>query len=234
MALLDTLKALLGGAWHVNSDAALANLLPAADGTVEANKVVVVDANKKVDTLDHTTIKLGGVAITATAAELNASVAGLLATTAEINRVADVSTRIVSLTTSPVTVSEAVHEGKVIALNLATGVAVTLPAASGTGDRYEFVIGTANSSTNNYTIATAPTTDIFQGSVYAGTDNGSGAGLTWPAASNSNKLTLGGTSHATGGSVGDRIRVTDIAAGVWSVEAMVTQGGTEATPYSHV
>lgn len=44
MALLDTFKSYLGSAWHVNSDAALAALLPATDGTVEAGKVVVPDS----------------------------------------------------------------------------------------------------------------------------------------------------------------------------------------------
>lgn len=72
MAFIDTIKALFGSAWHVNSDAIHTAMWPAADGTVEANKPVVVDANKKVDTLDHTTLKIGGVAVTATAAEINA------------------------------------------------------------------------------------------------------------------------------------------------------------------
>lgn len=46
MALLDTFKLLLGNAWHVNSDVALAALLPSVDGTAEASKVLVLDANK--------------------------------------------------------------------------------------------------------------------------------------------------------------------------------------------
>lgn len=212
MALIDSLRSLLGGGWHVNSDGFLGGLLPAVDGTVEANKVVTADANGAVT----------GISIASGA------------TAAEINRAADVSARIVAVTTTPLTAALATHEGKTVTLALATGIAVTLPAASGSGARYKFVIATANSSTNTYTIATAPTTDIFQGSIYAGTDNGSGAGLTWPAASNSNLLTLGGTSHATGGSVGDTIEVEDIAAGVWAVQGHITQGGTEATPYSHV
>lgn len=41
-------------------------------GTVSASKAVVVDATKKVDTWDPTELKIGGTAITATAAELNA------------------------------------------------------------------------------------------------------------------------------------------------------------------
>lgn len=52
MALIDTLKTLLGSAWHVNSDAALAALVPAVDGTVEAGKVITADANKTVTGLN--------------------------------------------------------------------------------------------------------------------------------------------------------------------------------------
>lgn len=40
-------------------------------GTVSASKAVVVDANKRVDTLDITTLEIGNVAVTATAAEIN-------------------------------------------------------------------------------------------------------------------------------------------------------------------
>ncbi len=41
-------------------------------GTTRANKALVPDSNKRLDTLDLTELKLGGTAITATAAELNA------------------------------------------------------------------------------------------------------------------------------------------------------------------
>jgi len=40
-------------------------------GTVVASKAVITDANNKIDTLDITTPKIGGVAITSTATELN-------------------------------------------------------------------------------------------------------------------------------------------------------------------
>lgn len=40
-------------------------------GTAEASKAVVLDASSKIDTLDITTPKIGGTAVTSTAAELN-------------------------------------------------------------------------------------------------------------------------------------------------------------------
>jgi hypothetical protein len=56
MALKDTLKNILGSAWHVASDAFFDALTPAADGTVEASKPVVADANKDVTGLRNVTM----------------------------------------------------------------------------------------------------------------------------------------------------------------------------------
>lgn len=230
MALLDTVKSLLGSAWHVNSDTSLAQLLPAADGTVEAGKVLVPDSNKRLDTLDVTALKVGGTSLTATGSEIN-TMAGILATTAELNRATDVSTRIVSLTTTPVTASIASHEGKTVVLNKADTLAVTLPAASGSGARFRFIVGIAASG-GSYTIATAPTTDVFAG-IALGTDDDGVPANSWATASNSNKITMDGSTQ--GGKVGDIVEIEDIAAGVWAITNMrLTQSDTEATPFSHV
>lgn len=176
------------------------------------------------------------VMMTASASALNigaVDLAALLATAAEINRVADVSTRIVAVGASPLTLAPGTHEGKTVVLSLATGIAVTLPAATGSGARYKLVLGIANSSTNVYTIATAPTTDVFKGVIFGG-DSTDGTGHAWQVASNSNKISLGGTAQAQGGSVGDTIYLEDTAAGIWTVMGFVQQGGTEANPFSHV
>lgn len=49
----------------------IAKIRGVTPGTVAASKVVIVDANKKIDEIDITTLKIGGTAITKTAAELN-------------------------------------------------------------------------------------------------------------------------------------------------------------------
>lgn len=61
MALRDTIKGLLGKAWHVQGDNVVDGMLPAVDGTAEAGKVVVTDANNKVGSADLTKL-VGGVA----------------------------------------------------------------------------------------------------------------------------------------------------------------------------
>jgi hypothetical protein len=48
MTLLDNIKAALGSAWHVNQNTFYTNLLPATDGTAQANKVVTTDANQNI------------------------------------------------------------------------------------------------------------------------------------------------------------------------------------------
>lgn len=161
-------------------------------------------------------LKLAGVQVTASAAELNR---------------ASVSGRVVTVTTTPLTALLATHEGKTTVLSKADALAVTLPAASGSGARYRFVIGIAASG-GSYSIATAPTTDVFAG-IALGTDDDGVPANSWATASNSNKITMDGSTQ--GGKVGDIVEIEDIAAGVWAITNMrLTQSGTEATPFSHV
>ena len=54
-------------------------------GTVTASKTLIVDSNKRLDTLDITSLEIGNVAVTATAAELNL-LATATVTTAEIHQ----------------------------------------------------------------------------------------------------------------------------------------------------
>ncbi len=162
---------------------------------------------------------------------LTGAIGGFInASAAEINRVAQVATRLVSATASSLTVTAALHEGRTVALNRATGVAVALPAATGTGNRFRFVVGTATSG-GSQTISTVPTTDIFKGVVYGSDDDGVPAN-SWAASTNSNVFTMDGSTQ--GGKVGDYVEIEDIAAGVWAIKASLTQSGTEATPFSHV
>jgi len=48
MALLDNIRFALGSAWHVGQEKFYAALLPAVDGTAEANKVLTADASQNV------------------------------------------------------------------------------------------------------------------------------------------------------------------------------------------
>jgi hypothetical protein len=156
-----------------------------------------------------------------------ALVNALGATAAEIDRVADVSARIVSLTTATPTLTVADHEGKTLVLNKADGIAVTLPAASGSGNRFRFVVGTAFSGGSF--VATTTGSDLLKG-VALGDDGDGEPANGWSAGASDEVFTMDGSTK--GGLVGDEVTFEDIAAGVWQVKAWLTQTGSEATPFS--
>lgn len=203
-------------------------------GTARANKAVVLGATKNLDTIDVATLKIGGTAITATAAQINAAASGMdgvLATAAELNRAADVSTRLVTITATGA-ITEALHEGKTCLLGEVGGdalVTLTLPNATGSGGRYRFVVNVVN--TSNYVIKAASGADVFCGCVIGDDGGAVTTPLIWAAGATDDTLTLDGTT--TGGSQrGDWVEFEDIAADRWAVRGVVQQSGNEATPFS--
>lgn len=150
----------------------------------------------------------------------------LTATAAEINRAADVSGRIVNATAATLAVDEATHEGKIVTLNRAGGIAVTLPAATGSGGEYQFIIGTTFTSS-----ATIKVTgnDIMTGQCIYAADGGDTA-VMYETAVDTDTITFTGTD--TGGYKGTRVRLIDIATDTWFVEVVGSATGTEATPFS--
>lgn len=174
--------------------------------------------------------KIGGTQVTADASELNI-MDGVTATAAELNRAADVSGRIVTLT-GDTAIVEATHEGKTLLLGEVGGNAlltVTLPAATGSGAKYRFVVSVVN--TSSYKIQVVGD-DIMQGNILANsTGDTPDLAQPWPTAADSDTITLNGTT--TGGvSIGDWVELQDILADTWAVTGIVTASGNEATPFS--
>lgn len=151
----------------------------------------------------------------------------VLATADEINRVADASTRVVNCTASTLTVTEALHDSKVVTLNRAAGIAVTLPAATGSGTKLQFVVGTAVTS-NTSTIKVVGD-DTMTGAALLGQDAADTAVL-FEAGATADTITMDGST--TGGLKGDSIELIDIAADLWWVRMIGAATGTEATPFS--
>ncbi len=133
-------------------------------------------------------------------------------------------------TAASLTITAALHGGKTIVQNAASGCAFTLPAATGTGTKYKIYVKTTITSVG-LTVATLPTTDVFTGMAWVMSDN-SQAVLAYLPASTDNKITLDGTTQ--GGYAGHIIELQDVASGVWSVELFGKATGSEATPFSHV
>jgi hypothetical protein len=133
----------------------------------------------------------------------------------------------VNVTASTLAVSGLNRNGKRYTINAAAGCAATLPAATGSGDEVEFIIGTT--ITSNTTTIKVTGNDIMTGQAIVAQDAGD-TSVSFETAADSDTITLNGST--TGGIKGDRIRLVDIAADTWHVEAVMSATGTEATPFS--
>jgi hypothetical protein len=137
--------------------------------------------------------------------------------------------KLTTLATST-TLVPAIHRSKTLLLT-GTGSAFTqkLPPATGSGDKYGFVVGAVNTSNH---VINVTTTDVMYGQVITcSTTDTPDLAQPWITAADSDTLTLNGTT--TGGlAVGDAIEFTDIATGKWMVRGFTTTSGAEATPFS--
>ena len=138
----------------------------------------------------------------------------------------------VNVTDATVAVTALAHAGKTIVMSRAAGVTATLPAATGTGNVYTFVIGTT-ATTNANIIKVANATDVMDGSVNLQQDTDvDGTLKMWRADAGDDTMTFAGAA-TTGGIVGGYIQCTDYKAGFWSCQAFTQSGGgAEATPFS--
>ena len=184
----------------------------AARGDRRALRQALDDINTQISNLDSTDFAL-----------INA----LTATATEINRTCDTSGRVVNATASTLAVTEATHDGKVITLNRAAGIAVTLPAATGSGTKLHFVVGTT--VTSNTTTIKVTGDDTMKGLCIQAADGGSTSNV-FETASDSDTITFDGST--TGGIVGDSVELIDIAADQWWVRITGAATGSEATPFS--
>jgi hypothetical protein len=131
----------------------------------------------------------------------------------------------VAVTTATATVEAGGYLGLPVVVNRAAGCTLTLPAATGSGNSYEF-IGAVDASGDQ--IIQVVGDDTMAGVAYLGNDS-AGASCFYTAAT-SDTITLNGTT--TGGLKGWRVQVTDIAADTWAVMVFSEASGTEATPFS--
>lgn len=148
-------------------------------------------------------------------------------TAAEIVRNCDASSRIVNATAATLAITEGEHEGRTMTLNRAAGIAVTLPAATGSGARYRFIIGTT--VTSNSTTVKVVGNDTMVGFAHLAQD-AADTSVLFGASGTDDTITLNGTT--TGGTKGDLIELQDVAADLWHVNMVATATGTEATPFS--
>ena len=174
-------------------------------------------------------ILIAGTAMSATAAELNL-LDGVTATTAELNRVADVSVRVVAQTAATLAVTELLHDGKVITMDRAGGIAVTMPEATGSGMVITFIWITKFTTNGTITLADTTNTLLLGHASIVDSDTTDLVHMFTPGAT-FDLVTLDGTN--TGGGLGCWIQYIDLATDKWSIQMFEPVGGTApATPFS--
>ena len=153
----------------------------------------------------------------------------LVATFAEINRAADASTRLIAAGAT-LAVTEALHDGKIIKLDTAAGSICTLPAATGSGAVFRFVISVI-ATTNSHVVKVANASDIIQGVIVSESDNAADAAIAFATAATDDTITL---NRTTTGSVvrGEWLELLDVATNLFLVRGVTSSNGTEATPFS--
>lgn len=124
-------------------------------------------------------------------------------------------------------VTQAAHAGRAVVLNNTAPIAITLPAATGTGAKYTFVLKAAATATQS-TIKVANTVDVMGGLVLS-LNTTAGALIGFNSTATSDTLTFNGTT--TGGGLNAMYEITDIASGIFQVAGRDTAAMT-LTPYS--
>lgn len=180
--------------------------------------------NLNVVSVDSDGLVVNGVVITDEMIEL---MRYITATYAEINNLCDMSNRIYNITGAGPTALSSADDRGVITLNRAAGMALVLPAATGSGVQFDIVVGTT--FTGACTIKCVGN-DIMKGFAILGLDGGDTCSF-FATAADTDTITFA-ADNTTGGIAGARVTLKDIAADTWAVEVFSDAAGSEATPFS--
>ena len=127
-------------------------------------------------------------------------------------------------------ITAAAHSGRKLYMGEVGGNAAatfTLPAATGSGATYHFIVSVVN--TSNYVIQVTGD-DTIDGSVILHQDSANTV-VSFNTVAASDTITLNGTTKG-GVSIGDELTLIDAAADQYIVKGVLTASGTEATPFS--
>lgn len=141
---------------------------------------------------------------------------------------------LIDTTATTLTLAAKTHDGRVVSLDHAAGITVTLPAATGSGAFFRLLVA-ATASGGNYVVQVANASDYMRGFAWtvtdtAGTGDAFATANSGTVATESDTITLNGTTQ--GGRIGDWIECVDVATNIWAVKVFSVGSGTEATPFS--
>lgn len=131
----------------------------------------------------------------------------------------------------------AASAGSTTLLDTVTGTVVTLPAATGTGNRFRFLVSVLATS-NSHKIQVANATDFFIGLINGSRIDSGNAVLGFAAvnsgtvATNSDTITLNRTTTGSV-TVGEWVEIEDVATATFRVNGMLSATGAAfATPFT--
>lgn len=129
----------------------------------------------------------------------------------------------------------AADNGKTNFFDTAAGSIATLPAATGTGNKFRFLV-TVIATSNSHVLKVANATDFFVGAIWGVSDDpatvkGWIAANSGTVATNSDTVTLNRTTTGSV-TVGEWLEVEDVATATFAIRGLITQTGTEATPFT--
>ena len=123
--------------------------------------------------------------------------------------------------------AQATNANRVLTLSATSACAVTIPAATGSGDRYTIQVQVAATGTAHTIVCTGD--DVLQGLAIYMTTSAPGAEM-YATTATSDKMTINGTTQ--GGVAGAIVYLQDVAADTYSVLYFSAATGTEVTPFS--
>lgn len=126
--------------------------------------------------------------------------------------------------------TQALHANRIVYVT-DVAAAYTLPAATGTGDKYTIFLGATQTGAGTISVNATPGTDVMKGTALLAQDSADTAVL-FETASDSDTVDLFETGNTTGGVIGAIYEFWDVATGIWAVRIVSAAGGTEATPFS--
>lgn len=137
---------------------------------------------------------------------------------------------VVTTAATTLTLAASTHSQRTTVVSSAAPLAITLPQATGTGNKYRIVYTVAATATG-HTIKVANATDNMAGSmaVYdtSATDI---TAIAFSATATDDTVTLNGTTQS--GVKGTTVEIEDVATGLFSVRVMGPATGSYATPFS--
>lgn len=152
------------------------------------------------------------------------------ASPAEVDRVADISARVITTTATALSLTVTEHAERLVLINTNSTAAntFTLPPATGTGAK--FTIRNNIAQTQGSVVIAAAGTNVLAGKAIALDSTAAADAMVFLTSATSDKISFNRTT--TGGLGHDEVVAVDTASGVWTVDVVFNGSGSLATPFS--